>query len=982
MAKALKIIGTVVAVVGLAATGIGLAIGGAAAAGSAVAGSATFLGIAGTTWATIGTIASLVGAGLAIVSAIAFKPSFSQAGNPTRFTTNPQSGIPYCIGRTRMSGLRVHADTASSVGSDKQDILGFAVMLSGGGQIDALESFTADNQTVTFNSTTGAASSPYTDWMSQKTWLGGSQTSALALTLKSVNFPGWTTDHKLSGITHALWMMRHDPDGNMYGAGMPEPAWIGRWVRVYDPRLDSTYPGGSGSCRALQEDTYVWSRNPALHALTWALGRWQNGKKTFGIGAPVNTIRVADFVEAANVADTNKWYCGGVEYSTDSKWDILKRMLQAGGAIPTMTGAMIGCRAYAPRVSVTTVTSDDLMDSLSFAATKPQRDRFNTVIPRYRSEAHEWEIISGSPITVSAYVTADGRVRQKEYDLPLVQHEVAQTNVDGNRQAGQLAAYEIVESREAGPISFTTGPKFLGLKSGDCVTLDVPDEGFSSTKIMIIEPPKFDPVSGKISFLGQTETDSKHSFALSESTTPPLSFSLTPPALKPAAPLLANWSLTAGLNGDGSPVIRLSGGTAGGTFWDAIIVQYKKSSSADWIENGSYFDTTSMKLEIIVDGNVNYDLRLAYKGAGGYSDWLTLGPVSVPLSQIVSDIASAQNSADAAYVLADSKIETYYQTTMPSGASIGDLWFDTDDGNKLYRHNGTTFIDAQDDSIATAITAAAGAQATADGKVTTFFQASAPTAEAIGDLWMDSDDKNKMYRWSGSAWVSTRDAGKVTTFYATSAPTAEAIGDLWYNSSTLVQKRWDGSAWVDTATNGAPSGTAVGGLASDTVATTIKTDGVINTDKVNTASIQSNSVNSIATAYSSGSVSTTTNGATLAIQTVSITSTGSTILVNASSMVRVQVTSGSIPTAVGVTIWVSWSDNVGNSGNLVGNMSPTFVHTTNVSNDMLVSLPAVHTGTVAGRTYTYTLNAQFTNANIVGISGLNNRIMTAQEVKR
>jgi hypothetical protein len=38
--------------------------------------------------------------------------------------------------------------------------------------------------------------------------------------------------------------------------------------------------------------------------------------------------------------------------------------------------------------------------------------------------------------------------------------------------------------------------------------------------------------------------------------------------------------------------------------------------------------------------------------------------------------------------------------------------------------------------------------------VATFVQTSAPTAEAVGDLWLDTDDGNKLHRWSGSAWVA------------------------------------------------------------------------------------------------------------------------------------------------------------------------------------------------------------------------------------
>ncbi|MBN4841613.1 hypothetical protein, partial [Citrobacter braakii] len=86
--------------------------------------------------------------------------------------------------------------------------------------------------------------------------------------------------------------------------------------------------------------------------------------------------------------------------------------------------------------------------------------------------------------------------------------------------------------------------------------------------------------------------------------------------------------------------------------------------------------------------------------------------------QLSNRIASAIDAAAAAQETADGKIETFYQPTMPTTGSLGDLWFDTDDGNKLYRHDGSTFVPAQDAAIGQAISLAAGAQATADGKVT------------------------------------------------------------------------------------------------------------------------------------------------------------------------------------------------------------------------------------------------------------------------
>lgn len=119
--------------------------------------------------------------------------------------------------------------------------------------------------------------------------------------------------------------------------------------------------------------------------------------------------------------------------------------------------------------------------------------------------------------------------------------------------------------------------------------------------------------------------------------------------------------------------------------------------------------------------------------------------------------ADAIAIASAAQDTADGKIETYFQATMPVGASLGDLWFDTDDGNKIYRHNGTTFVEIQDDAIALAIANAAGAQATADGKITTYYSGTAPGGtKSVGDLWYDTVGKD-LSRWNGAAWVQVSD---------------------------------------------------------------------------------------------------------------------------------------------------------------------------------------------------------------------------------
>ncbi|MEA3541931.1 MAG: hypothetical protein U9R77_07415 [Pseudomonadota bacterium] len=652
MRKAALVVGAVALVAATAgAAGAALAPG--------LAGSASVAGVSTATLTAIGTYGGLA-AGVLSAVATATAPGVSSQGSATTFQTNPQSGLPYAMGRTRMSGLRIFADTNTRPGYTKfNDLLWFGAMLSIGGQIEQIETFTADNEVVTFDAS-GNANGTYHDYQAQKVHLGGPQASALALTLGGGAAPGWTSQHRLSGITHAMWCLRYNKQGEMYGAGAPEPAWTGKWVKVYDPRLDSTYPGGSGSCRALVETTYVWSDNPGLHALTWALGRWQNGKRTCGIGAPVSTIRIADFVECANVCEANGWKVGGVEWTTDSKWDTLKRILQAGGARPTKTGAMIGCMVSTPRTAIATIESRHLLDSLSIAATKGRRDRFNSVIPRYVDEDSDWSVVSGTAITVPEYVDADRGQRTKEIDYPLVQV----FSGDDATQPGQLAAYDIVNSREAGPIDFTTGPEWVGLKTGDVVLLHVPEEGLVNQPILITRRSP-DPSTGKVTFSAQTETLAKHAYALGQSTTPPAPFSLTAPDLKPPAPSAANWSAAGTVTGEGLPAIVVTG-TSEMPSADALLIDYRKVGDADWLRAAILSANEPVQHVIApLESATAYQVRVGYRveqidgdftilaavttGTGIISDLSnTIGGQQDQLAQLEADTAAAESAIAAA----------------------------------------------------------------------------------------------------------------------------------------------------------------------------------------------------------------------------------------------------------------------------------------------------------------------------------------------
>lgn len=84
----------------------------------------------------------------------------------------------------------------------------------------------------------------------------------------------------------------------------------------------------------------------------------------------------------------------------------------------------------------------------------------------------------------------------------------------------------------------------------------------------------------------------------------------------------------------------------------------------------------------------------------------------------------------------------------------------------------------------TAAMAAGTAQATADGKNTVFYQTAAPSGtHKINDVWFDTDDSNKMYYWNGSAWTAKQFG---TNAIANASITNALIADATIQSAKIA----------------------------------------------------------------------------------------------------------------------------------------------------------------------------------------------------
>lgn len=449
-------------------------------------------------------------------------------GSVNNILINPEAPSPYLIGRTYTGGvLRYDNAWGGKVGKVQNPYRAMVSVYSVAGPVDAFEGAYADFSSIPLSGT--AATGYYSAFMWVDSQLGARPESN-QLQAQWAGMPSWGSTSKLSSKAALCWSLLFDKDGKRFASGVPQLGAVWRGVKVYDPRLDSTYPGGSGAHRINNESTWAYSDTPALHALAYVYGRYVEGEKVMGIGMPVEGIDIASFVAGANVEEANDWTVGGVIYEPGDRWQNLKDICAAGSAEPVFAGGRISYKQDAPRVSLATVVNDDLSDEpITVRAMQTWRDRLNTVIPKYRSEAHKWEYVSGDEVTVGTYVTEDGERKVEEIQWNLVQ------NID---QVTQLAAYRLVNGREL-VIDCTLKPEFRFYQPGDMLTFDLPDAGLNDVDAVMVSR-TIDPATLSVTarFIG--ETAAKHDYALGLTGTAPPTPSLLDPEDRDDAAIVNN----------------------------------------------------------------------------------------------------------------------------------------------------------------------------------------------------------------------------------------------------------------------------------------------------------------------------------------------------------------------------------------------------------------------------------------------------------
>lgn len=473
-------------------------------------------------------IAAAVAVAANVTAQLTAKKPPAMSGSVNRISIGANQPKPYLIGETYYGGNRINQEGfGGKVAKVNNPYMVLVDVYSGAGPIAGFVAPYLDFVPVTLNG--NAATGYAANHLYVYHQLGRTPEPA-ALSTHWNGAQTWGPQHKLSSYAAISWCLRFDEDGKRFAAGVPQTGAVWRGVLCYDPRKDSTYPGGSGPHRwadptdtaafAAAKATWEWSRCPGLHGLRYALGTWERDeanpgapyRKTFGPGIPIDGIRVADFVALANVCDANGWKVDGVIHEPGNRDDNMKNILAAGGAERCWIGGKLGLKLSAPRVALDTITEYDLAnDEVEAGAMQGWESRLNTIVPKFRSPDHKWEYVPSTAVTIASYLAEDGEEKAEERQYNLVQSK---------DQAAQLAAYELLDARELGEIVLTCKSRMRRYGAGDLLTVHLPDDGLVNQPCVVLKR-TVDPVSMTVELILRGETAAKHDFALGRTGTAP-----------------------------------------------------------------------------------------------------------------------------------------------------------------------------------------------------------------------------------------------------------------------------------------------------------------------------------------------------------------------------------------------------------------------------------------------------------------------------
>jgi hypothetical protein len=404
--------------------------------------------------------------------------------------TSSNAHIPIVYGTRKVGGNVVFLETS---GTDNT-YLYMAIILSEGEIADINEIYVndnlvtwsgdlADNTQVTVNA---SDSNYYKDDESLITvephFGSDSQTaSSLLSTLSS-----WGSNHRLQGLSYLA--IRFQWNSDAFGS-IPTVHSVVKGKKVYNPNLDSTKTGGSGTHREDTSSTWEYSDNAVYQLLDYL----RNDRYGMGIANSYFDSNYADWQTAGDVCDTDI-----TPYSGASAIDLMDSHAvidTSKKAIDNVKEFLKGCRGFlnytggAYKILIETtgsasisLTEDNIIGGISVSS-KNKNSRFNRVIVSFINPDKNYQSDEAQfpPVDETGLASADqhanllsddgGILLEGRFDFP---------TLNSPYQAQEMAEIILRRSRSSLDVSLKADATALDLSVGDIVNITHATPSFSA----------------------------------------------------------------------------------------------------------------------------------------------------------------------------------------------------------------------------------------------------------------------------------------------------------------------------------------------------------------------------------------------------------------------------------------------------------------------------------------------------------------------
>ncbi|WP_434033599.1 phage tail protein [Cupriavidus sp. a3] len=275
--------------------------------------------------------------------------------------------------------------------------------------------------------------------------------------------PGWTWDHRLSGVCYVYLRLEYDAD--IFPNGLPNIKAVVRGKRLYDPRNGGTY----------------WSHN-------WALCIYDYLRDERGFGCTDADIDVASVIAAANISDEpvqtdtavwqERYLCDGIVMSDKSPRDNLAEMVTAGAGVAVIAGGVFRVFAGAYDVPTVTLTESDLRGPVKVQPRTSRKDLFNVVKGTYVDPGKFWQPGDFPAVRNATYAANDGEVIERDIELPFTTNTI---------MAQRIAKIILERSRQSIVVEFPAKLTALQLTAYSTVKLSLAKFGWTDKVFRVMD---------------------------------------------------------------------------------------------------------------------------------------------------------------------------------------------------------------------------------------------------------------------------------------------------------------------------------------------------------------------------------------------------------------------------------------------------------------------------------------------------------------